>query len=81
MTNRKSAVPPAAELTEAPRDPSNDLVPMEVEPVFRDKVYTSRTLILPDGSTASVVAGKIAATNDMLLAFLATAPDFEPLHR
>jgi hypothetical protein len=82
MTTKKTNAQPT---DEAPAvSLVTDSQPIEgqsVVPVFRDTVYTSRTLILPDGSTAAVVAGKIAATNDMLLALLTAEPDFEPLPR
>jgi len=47
--------------------------------VFRDKVYTSRVLILPDGSTLAVVAGRVAVSDDEQHAFLKAHPDLEPL--
>lgn len=47
--------------------------------VFRDKVYTSRFLILPDGGTLPVVAGRVTASDDEQLAFLTAHPDLEPL--
>jgi hypothetical protein len=46
-------------------------------PVFRDGKFTSRTLILPEGRTAQVVAGTIAATTDELLTVLDQHEDFE----
>ena len=47
--------------------------------VFRDKVYTSRVLILPDGSTLAVVAGRVSGSDDEQHAFLNAHPDLEPL--
>jgi hypothetical protein len=81
MTTKKAN---AQLMDEAPATDAGDSPPTADEnatTVFRDKVYTSRTLILSDGSTASVVAGKIEASNDMLLALLTAEPDFEPLPR
>ena len=47
--------------------------------VFRDKVFTSRTLIMPGGSPLSVVAGRVAAFGDDQYAFLKAHPDLEQL--
>ena len=47
--------------------------------VFRDKVFTSRTLILPSGGTLSVVAGRVTAFGDDQYAFLKSHPDLEQL--
>ena len=46
---------------------------------FRDKVYTSRTLILPDGSALQVAKGQVSAVSDAQLQYLNTHSDFEPL--
>ena len=46
---------------------------------FRDKVYTSRTLILPDGSALPVAKGQVSAVSDAQLQYLNTHPDFERL--
>ncbi|MBD8192135.1 hypothetical protein IFR35_09660 [Pseudomonas fluorescens] len=45
--------------------------------VFLDQVYTSRTLILPDGRAASVANGRITASDDTLLGFLSQHSDFK----
>lgn len=47
--------------------------------VFRDKLFTSRTLILPDGATLPVVAGRVVACGDDQYAFLKAHPDLEQL--
>lgn len=47
--------------------------------VFRDKVFTSRTLILPGGGTLPVVAGRVTACGDDQYAFLKAHPDLEQL--
>jgi len=69
--------------------PSDDKVTEPVAPslqknppsarTFRDKVYTSRTLILPDGSPLPVAKGQASAASDAQLQYLNTHPDFEPL--
>ena len=46
---------------------------------FRDKVYTSRTLILPNGATLPVAKGRVSALGDDQFHYLSTHPDFEPL--
>lgn len=48
-------------------------------PLYRDNAYTSRTLILPSGAAVPVMAGKINADSDELLAFLESDADFERL--
>lgn len=47
--------------------------------VFRDKVFTSRTLIMPSGETLPVVAGRVTACGDDQYAFLKAHPDLEQL--
>lgn len=51
------------------------------EPVraFRDKVYTSRTLILPGGATLPVAKGRATAVDDQQFQYLNSHPDFERL--
>ena len=46
---------------------------------FRDKVYTSRTLILPNGASLPVAKGRVSAFGDDQFHYLSTHPDFEPL--
>lgn len=43
--------------------------------VFRDTLFTSRTLVLPDGSTMAVSKARVTATTDEQLAFLMTHPE------
>jgi len=45
--------------------------------VFRDKLYTSRTLVFPDGSTAPVIKARVAACGDEQYEFLKARPDME----
>lgn len=47
--------------------------------VFRDKVFRSRTLVLPDGGVAQVEQGQVKVTSPALLEYLNKHPDFEPL--
>lgn len=46
-------------------------------PVFRDKEFTSRTLILPNKRTVQVVGGLVEATDLDLLTFLRARSSFE----
>ncbi|WLI14341.1 MULTISPECIES: hypothetical protein [Pseudomonas] len=48
---------------------------------FRDTLYTSRTLILPDDRVLAVAKGVIAvsATDDVALKYLKAHAEFEPL--
>ena len=52
-----------------------------VDPVrtFRDKVYTSRMLILPNGVTLPVAKGRATAVDDQQFQYLNSHPDFERL--
>lgn len=45
---------------------------------FRDKVFTSRTLITPKGSGLQVARGLVTATTADHYAFLNSHPDLEP---
>ena len=47
--------------------------------VFRDTRYTSRTLIMPDGSPLPVIAGQVTACGDDQYAFLKAHPDMQQL--
>ncbi|WP_458129481.1 hypothetical protein [Pseudomonas sp. Z2-11] len=47
--------------------------------VFRDTRYTSRSLIMPDGSTLPVIAGQVTAGGDDQYAFLKAHPDMQQL--
>ena len=47
--------------------------------VFRDKLYTSRTLVMSDGSTLSVKKGRVVAHAEDQHLFLSNHPDFEAL--
>lgn len=47
--------------------------------MFRDTRYTSRTLIMPDGSTLPVIAGQVTAGGDDQYTFLKAHPDMQLL--
>ena len=46
---------------------------------FRDKVYTSRMLILPNGATLPVAQSRATAVDDQQFNYLNSHPDFERL--
>ena len=46
---------------------------------FRDKVYTSRTLILHGGASLLVAKGRVTAVDDQQFQYLNSHPDFERL--
>lgn len=43
--------------------------------VFRDTLFTSRTLVLPDGSTLAVSKARVTASTDEQFAFLKAHPE------
>ncbi|NWC90329.1 hypothetical protein [Pseudomonas reactans] len=43
--------------------------------VFRDTLFTSRTLVLPDGSTLAVSKARVTASTDEQFAFLQAHPE------
>lgn len=45
---------------------------------FRDRVFTSRTLIMPEGESLLVAKGVVTATTPDQYAFLQRHPDLEP---
>lgn len=49
------------------------------EVTYRDKVYTSRTLIMPEGRTLAVARGRVTVTkaDTQAVAFLDQLADFE----
>lgn len=53
--------------------------PIGAARMFRDTRYTSRTLIMPDGSTLPVIAGQVTACGDDQYAFLKAHPDMQLL--
>ncbi|MCD5977215.1 hypothetical protein [Pseudomonas quasicaspiana] len=77
----------SADATDQAVEPSSDVqtaagvqFPMAVM-VFRDKVYTSRVLILPDERQLKVAAGRVtaAASDEAALTYLRQHPDLEPV--
>ncbi|WP_095096581.1 hypothetical protein [Pseudomonas sp. Irchel 3A5] len=85
MAANKTTDKPSSESTDSsavqPVQVVSQMMPAEVvpAPIFRDKVFTSRTLILPDGGQARVTKGQISAGTSELLTFLKAHDDFEPL--
>ncbi|MGP3789421.1 hypothetical protein [Pseudomonas sp. B392_1p] len=63
-----------SEAAVAPADRVPALAPVAV---FRDKAYTSRTLVLPSGETTKVTAGRITATSPELRSYLDKHSEFE----
>lgn len=45
--------------------------------IFRDKVFTSRTLIMPDGRSIPVSKGRVTAFGDDQFDYLNAHPDLE----
>lgn len=74
MTTKKTDAEPVAAVAEtvASIEPVKALV-------FRDKEFTSRTLILAEGRTVQVVRGLVEATDPELLSFLRARSSFEPV--
>ncbi|WP_460152753.1 hypothetical protein [Pseudomonas sp. S2_B07] len=58
---------------------ANAVAPVGPARVFRDTVFTSRTLIVPGGGTLAVVAGRVTACGDDQYAFLKAHPELEQL--
>lgn len=56
--------------------PEVDLEPLAI---FKDKIYTSRTLVMKDGRTISVAKGVARALLDDEVSFLKAREDFQPL--
>lgn len=66
-------------LQEQPVAPSPP--PLTSITIFRDTVYTSRTLILPGDRMLSVAKGRVSVstTDDVALKYLNAHAEFEPL--
>lgn len=60
-----------------PVEPVQTVKPLGPPRIFRDTVFTSRTLVLPNGSTASVTKGQVTAFGDDQFAYFSTHPDLE----
>ena len=63
----------------APLPESLDQAPIGPVRVFRDTVFTSRTLILPSGACLAVAKGQACAFDDEQYHYLDAHTDFEPL--
>jgi hypothetical protein len=63
--------PLAAKLEQPPKLPG-------LPQTFRDKVFTSRTLITPQGQSLTVARGQVIAITPDQYQFLQTHPDLEP---
>ncbi|QLG90414.1 hypothetical protein HZF02_15495 [Pseudomonas yamanorum] len=70
---------PSGSSGKAPAIDKQGSEPNEIGParVFRDKVYTSRTLIMPNGQTLTVVKGLVTAFGDDQHEYLSGHPDLE----
>ncbi|WP_325985751.1 hypothetical protein VP719_11810 [Pseudomonas protegens] len=62
-----------------PKRPTGELTEIGPARVFRDKVYTSRTLIMPNGQALPVVKGLVLACGDDQYEYLNGHPDLEPV--
>ena len=69
---------PLEDKADAPVPPKN-APPVELGHHFRDKLYTSRTLILPSGRPLPVVKGQVSAISDEQHQYLSAHPDFDPI--
>lgn len=58
---------------------SEGVKPLGAPRAFRDTVYTSRTMVFPDGCTAPVLEGRVTALGDEQFDFLSAHPDLELL--
>ena len=58
-------------------EPIEAVKPLGPPHIFRDTVYTSRTLILPNGRTASVTKGQVTALGDEQFTYFSAHPDLE----
>lgn len=81
MNKGKSDSPPDTWPVETLDPPSITQAARAIGPAraFRDTLYTSRTLVMSDGSTLPVVAARVCAFGDEQHAFLLAHPDLEPL--
>lgn len=69
-----SAVPATIVPAVATPEPLVETVPARI---FRDKVFTSRTLIMPDGGSLPVSLGQVTAFGDDQFDYLKAHPEFE----
>ena len=62
---------------ETPQVPVSGETPITPGRPFRDSVYTSRTLVLPDGETIRVAQGRATAVSIKQFEYLNTHPDLQ----
>lgn len=80
MATRKSPVAAAKSVAAEPvAEVPAVAVPEPVKvPVFRDKAFVSRTLILDSGRAVPVARSRVSADDAELLAYLTEHEEFEP---
>jgi hypothetical protein len=62
---------------ETPQVPVTGDTPITTGRKFRDTLYTSRTLVLPDGGTIPVAQGCVTATSIQQFEYLNAHPDLQ----
>jgi hypothetical protein len=62
---------------ETPQVPVLSETPITPGRLFRDSVYTSRTLVLPDGETVPVAQGRATAVSIKQFEYLNAHPDLQ----
>ena len=69
-------------MAKTPEQSVADQSPADLLLTFRDKVYTSRTLIIPGSDrTLSVAKGRVevSVSDEQVVAYLKSHPELEPL--
>jgi hypothetical protein len=72
---------PGENMAKTPEQPAVDQSPADLLLTFRDKVYTSRTLIIPGSDrTLSVAKGRVevSVSDEQAIAYLKAHPELEP---
>jgi hypothetical protein len=72
---------PGENMAKNTEQPTADQSPADLLLTFRDKVYTSRTLIIPGSDrTLSVAKGRVevSVSDEQAVAYLKTHPEIEP---
>jgi hypothetical protein len=73
---------PGENMAKTTEQPATDQSPADLLLTFRDKVYMSRTLIIPDGGrTLSVAKGlvEVSVSDEQAVAYLKSHPELAPL--
>jgi hypothetical protein len=73
---------PGENMAKTPEQPAADQSPADLLLTFRDKVYTSRTLIIPDSARTLLVAKghvEVSVSDEQAVAYLKAHPELEPL--